>query len=75
MIPYEWKNLKKEPKMPTGAELRARIKRRQAALRKEQKRSGRENHVTPCDSNFEYSSITRGSKEGLELVLAEMNGK
>lgn len=61
--------------MLTGAEFKARIRRREAVLLQESKRTGKENHVKPCESNFDYSSITKGSPEGLAMILDEINGK
>ncbi len=61
--------------MLTGAELKAWVRKRQEVLRRESRRTGKENHVKPCDSNFDYTSITKGSPEGLAMILAEINGK
>ncbi len=61
--------------MLTGSELKARIRRRQEELSRESGKNPKSGHVTPCDSNFDYSSITKGSKEGLAMILDEINGK
>ncbi len=61
--------------MLTGAELKARVERRQAVLSRKGGRRGKDDHVKPCDKNFDYSSITQGSKEGLALILDEINGR
>jgi hypothetical protein len=61
--------------MLTGAELKERIQCRREALLRENKRNPKSDHVKPCDSNFDYTSITQGSKEGLAMILDEINGK
>lgn len=61
--------------MLTGAELKERVRRREAVLLRESRRNGKENHVKPCNSNFDYTSITKGSPEGLAMILDEINGK
>jgi hypothetical protein len=61
--------------MLTGVELKERIERRQRVLLQESRQNAKSVHVKPCDSNFDYTSITQGSKEGLALILDEINGK
>lgn len=61
--------------MLTGQELKALIEKRQKELSQKGESRNKNDHTKPCSHNFDYTSVTQGSKEGLALILDEISGK
>ena len=59
--------------MSTAGELDKIVQERRAQLdEQEENFNNKRKHVKPCDDNFTYSDISKGSKEGLDLILSEI---